>query len=76
MLPAARSNTDGAQLVKTGSPDGGLEWYVTLRNGVQWGWQAKFTFNIDDAPEAYGEIAQDRGREATEMPTADLLHPL
>ena len=20
---------------------------MTLRNGVQWGWQAKFTFNID-----------------------------
>ena len=38
---------EGAALVKTGSPDGGLEWYVTLRNGVQWGWQAKFTFDID-----------------------------
>ena len=38
---------DGADLFKTGSPDGGLEWYVTLRNGVQWGWQAKFTFDID-----------------------------
>ena len=37
---------DGADLVKTGNPDGGLEWYVTLRNGVQWGWQAKFTFDI------------------------------
>ena len=37
----------GADLVKTGNPDGGLEWYVTLRNGVQWGWQAKFTFDIN-----------------------------
>ena len=37
----------GAGLVKTGNPDGGLEWYVTHRNGVQWGWQAKFTFEID-----------------------------
>ena len=37
---------EGAVLVKTGSPDGGLEWYVTLRNGVQWGWQAKFVFDI------------------------------
>ena len=36
-----------ADLVKTGNPDGGLEWYVTLRNGVQWGWQAKFTFDIN-----------------------------
>ncbi|MXX38720.1 MAG: ATP-binding protein [Gemmatimonadetes bacterium] len=37
----------GAELVKTGNPDGGLEWYVALRNGAQWGWQAKFTFEID-----------------------------
>jgi len=36
-----------AELVKTGNPDGGLEWYLTMRNGVQWGWQAKFTFDID-----------------------------
>ena len=38
---------DGAEPVKTGNPDAGLEWYVTLRNGVQWGWQAKFTFDVD-----------------------------
>ena len=37
---------DNAELVKTGDPDGGLEWYVNLRNGVQWGWQAKFTFDV------------------------------
>ena len=37
----------GADLVKTGNPDGGLEWYITRRNGVQWGWQAKFTFDIN-----------------------------
>ena len=38
---------EGAELVKTGNPDGGLEWYVTLQDGVQWGWQAKFTFEIE-----------------------------
>ena len=37
----------GAELIKTGSPDGGLEWYVRLRNGEQWGWQAKYTFDTD-----------------------------
>ena len=37
----------GAELVKTGNPDGGLEWYVIHRNGVQWGWQAKFSFGVD-----------------------------
>ena len=38
---------EGAEMVKTGNPDGGLEWYVTLRGGVQCGWQAKYTFDID-----------------------------
>lgn len=38
---------EGAVLVKTGNPDGGVEWYVTRRGGTQWGWQAKFTFEID-----------------------------
>ena len=38
----------GAKLVKTGNPDGGFEWYLTFRNGSQWGWQAKFSFDIDD----------------------------
>lgn len=38
---------EGAELVKTGNPDGGVEWYVNLPNGIQWGWQAKFSFDID-----------------------------
>ena len=38
---------EGGELVKTGNPDGGFEWYVNFKNGVQWGWQAKFTFEID-----------------------------
>jgi hypothetical protein len=36
-----------AELIKTGSPDGGLEWYFKYNNGVEWGWQAKYSFNID-----------------------------
>ena len=40
---------DGPDLVKTGNPDGGLEWYVTRRGGALWGWQAKYTFDIDKA---------------------------
>ena len=38
----------GAELVKTGNPDGGIEWYFTFRNGSQWGWQAKYSFDIDN----------------------------
>ena len=37
----------GADLFKTGNPDGGLEWYVMFRNGSQWGWQAKYSFDVD-----------------------------
>lgn len=36
-----------ARLIKTGDPDGGLEWYVRHGNGVEWGWQAKYSFDID-----------------------------
>ena len=38
----------GAALVKTGNPDGGYEWYITFPDGVQWGWQAKYIFDIDN----------------------------
>lgn len=41
------STSPGAELIKTGDPDGGLEWYVRHRNGVEWGWQAKYSFEID-----------------------------
>ena len=39
---------NGASLVKTGNPDGGLEWYITRRNGTLLGWQVKYTFSIDN----------------------------
>jgi hypothetical protein len=37
----------GAALTKTGDPDGGYEWFVRHRNGVEWGWQAKYSFEIE-----------------------------
>ena len=39
---------DGSTLVKTGDPDGGYEWYLTLSDGTEWGWQAKYVFDIDN----------------------------
>lgn len=33
------------ELIKPGDPDGGYEWYVRHKNGVEWGYQAKYTFN-------------------------------
>ena len=38
---------DGAEVIKPGDPDAGVEWYVRFRNGVEWGWQAKYSFEID-----------------------------
>ena len=40
--------SDGSTLVKTGNPDGGYEWYLTLPDGTEWGWQAKYVFDIDN----------------------------
>jgi hypothetical protein len=37
----------GAELFKIGAPDGGVEWYVRHRNGVEWGWQVKYSTQID-----------------------------
>ena len=37
-----------ARLVKTGDPDGGVEWYWKYHNGVEWGGQVKHIFNTDN----------------------------
>lgn len=37
----------GSEERKIGNPDAGIEWHVLHRNGVQWGWQAKYSFNVD-----------------------------
>lgn len=37
----------GTQATRTGNPDGGVEWYATLPDGTEWGWQAKHVHGID-----------------------------
>lgn len=37
----------GTRAIRTGNPDGGVEWYVTLPDGAEWGWQAKHVHGID-----------------------------
>jgi hypothetical protein len=37
----------GARAIRTGNPDGGVEWYATLPDGTEWGWQAKHVHGID-----------------------------
>jgi hypothetical protein len=39
---------DGVEVIKTGNPDGGVEWYWRHEDGSEWGWQAKFYDDIDD----------------------------
>ncbi|MGV8039580.1 MAG: hypothetical protein AB2L07_05730 [Thermoanaerobaculaceae bacterium] len=36
-----------ARPVRVGNPDGGVEWYVDLPDGTQWGWQAKYTTDLN-----------------------------
>lgn len=38
---------DGSGAIRTGNPDGGVEWYATLPDGTEIGWQAKHTHGID-----------------------------
>jgi hypothetical protein len=37
----------GTRAIRTGNPDGGVEWYATLSDGTEWGWQAKHVKGID-----------------------------
>ena len=37
----------GTRAIRTGNPDGGVEWYVTRPDGIEWGWQAKHVHGID-----------------------------
>jgi hypothetical protein len=37
----------GTQAIRTGNPDGGVEWYAALSDGTEWGWQAKHVHGIE-----------------------------
>jgi hypothetical protein len=37
----------GTRAIRTGNPDGGVEWYATFPDGTEWGWQAKHVHGID-----------------------------
>lgn len=38
---------EGVRAIRTGNPDGGVEWYATLADGTEWGWQAKHVHDVD-----------------------------
>jgi len=37
----------GSRAIRTGNPDGGVEWYANLSDGTEWGWQAKHVHGVD-----------------------------
>lgn len=56
----------GTRAIRTGNPDGGVEWYATLSDGTEWGWQAKHVNGIDALLNAMTDSVK---RVAKERPT-------
>ncbi|WP_374539149.1 hypothetical protein [Micromonospora aurantiaca (nom. illeg.)] len=56
----------GTRPIRTGNPDGGVEWYAVLPSGDEWGWQAKHVHGINPLLTAMTESVK---RVATERPT-------
>src|SRR5687768_951525 len=57
---------DGARAIRTGNPDGGVEWYATLADGTEQGWQAKHVHDVDSLlngmTASVRAVVQDRPR--------------
>ncbi len=56
----------GTAAIRTGNPDGGVEWYATLPDGSEWGWQAKHFHDFDQLLAAMRDsvkrVVRDRRR--------------
>lgn len=56
----------GTRTIRTASPDGGVEWYATLPDDSQWGWQAKHVHDVDSLlsglTESVRAVVRDRPR--------------
>lgn len=54
----------GTKPIRTGNPDGGVEWYATLGDGTEHGWQAKHVHGIDalltDMTESVKSVVRNR----------------
>lgn len=57
---------EGSRAIRTASPDGGVEWYATLPDGTEWGWQAKHVHDVDSLlnglTESVRTVVRDRPR--------------
>lgn len=56
----------GTRAIRTGNPDGGVEWYAVLPDGTEHGWQAKHVHGIDALLTAMTDSVK---RVAKERPT-------
>lgn len=56
----------GSRAIRTGNPDGGVEWYAIVGCDEEWGWQAKYITEIDTLLTAMTESVR---RVAVERPT-------
>lgn len=56
----------GSRAIRTGNPDGGVEWYATLADGSEQGWQAKHTHTLDSL---FSGMTDSVKRVAAERPT-------
>ncbi|WP_439812347.1 hypothetical protein [Streptomyces sp. P9-2] len=57
----------GTQAIRTGNPDGGVEWYATLQDGTEWGWQAKHVEGIDPLLTAMTDSVKRVAKERPEL---------
>lgn len=57
----------GTRAIRTGNPDGGVEWYVTLADGTEWGWQAKHVHGIDDLLTAMTDSVRRVAKERADL---------
>jgi hypothetical protein len=57
----------GTRAIRTGNPDGGVEWYATLPDGTEHGWQAKHVHGIDDLLTAMTSSVRRVAKERPEL---------
>src|SRR5262249_48837037 len=57
----------GAQAIRTGNPDGGVEWYATLADGTEHGWQAKHIHDFNALLSAMTETVRRVVKERPQL---------
>lgn len=57
----------GSRAIRTGNPDGGVEWYATLPDGTEWGWQAKHVKGIDALLTAMTDSVERVAKERSDL---------